>query len=89
MRKHVATLAPPQPTPPLQVFLSLCHMTACLCLGCIISASGWIPIKPLKGRAQLSKVAILAAIFCSTIVMGNASLKWVVQVVVQWVWRLR
>uniref|UniRef100_A0A7S3QMB6 Sugar phosphate transporter domain-containing protein n=1 Tax=Dunaliella tertiolecta TaxID=3047 RepID=A0A7S3QMB6_DUNTE len=58
------------------VFLTLCHMTACMFLGIIISASGWIPVKPLKSRMQLVKVSILAVIFCSTIVLGNASLKY-------------
>lgn len=63
--------------PHAQVFLTLCHMVACLLLGAAFSASGWTPLKPLKSRQQLVKVAVLAAIFCATIVLGNASLKCV------------
>jgi hypothetical protein len=59
----------------VQVFLTLCHMIACFLLGKTIALSGWIPLKRLKSWTQLIKVAVLAGIFCSTIVLGNASLK--------------
>ena len=58
------------------VFLTLCHMTACVVMGLMISTSGWMPLKPLKSRAQFVKICFLSLIFCGTIVLGNASLKY-------------
>lgn len=58
------------------VFLTLCHMVACVGMGLVISASGWMPLKPLKSRIQFGKVFFLSVIFCGTIVLGNASLKY-------------
>mmetsp|Transcript_13757 Transcript_13757/g.29598 ORF Transcript_13757/g.29598 Transcript_13757/m.29598 type:complete len:373 (+) Transcript_13757:157-1275(+) len=59
------------------VFLTLCHMAACVIMGGLIAATGQIPVKPLKSRVQLAKVAVLSVIFCGTIVLGNASLKFI------------
>jgi drug/metabolite transporter (DMT)-like permease len=58
------------------VFLTLCHMMACIVMGLVIHASGWMPLKPLKSRVQFAKVFFLGVIFCGTIVLGNASLKY-------------
>lgn len=58
------------------VFVTLCHQTACLVLGAAVHFSGWIPAKPIKSRAQFSKVVILAIIFCLAIVLGNVSLQY-------------
>ncbi len=56
-----------------QVFLTLSHMTACVLLGALASLA--MPLKPLKSGQQTVKVGLLAFIFCSTILLGNASLQ--------------
>jgi hypothetical protein len=55
--------------------LTLLHMCACsvLCTGVVLS--GTIPRQPLRTTAQLSKVALLSAIFTATIILGNISLQ--------------
>ena len=59
------------------VFLTACHMTACVVIGLLVSATGAMTVAPIKSRKQLTKVVVLAAIFCATIVLGNASLKYI------------
>jgi hypothetical protein len=56
-----------------QVFLTLCHMLACVLLGSAATVA--MPLRPLKSRAQFLKIAMLAVIFCASILMGNASLQ--------------
>lgn len=83
-RRHMR-LRPPRP-PPLApgpaarrqpVFLTLCHMMACCSLAYALSLTRAFPIKPLRSRRQLSKVCLLASIFCVTIVLGNMSLRYI------------
>jgi drug/metabolite transporter (DMT)-like permease len=59
------------------VFLTLCHMLACATLGYVLSLGDWTPIKPLRSKRQLGKVCALSALFCTTIVLGNLSLKYI------------
>jgi hypothetical protein len=59
------------------VFLTACHMTACVVVGLMVSATGVMAVASIKSRKQLTKVVVLAAIFCGTIVLGNASLKYI------------
>ena len=59
------------------VFLTLCHMMACATLGYLLSLGKCTPIKPLRTKKQMSKVCLLASIFCLTIVLGNLSLKYI------------
>lgn len=59
------------------VTLTLCHMIACVCFGLMVSLSGFMPLKPLRSFQQCLKVAVLALIFCLTIVLGNASLQYI------------
>jgi drug/metabolite transporter (DMT)-like permease len=58
------------------VFLTLCHMCACVLVGGIISLSRILPVKPIKSRPQGIKIGILSCIFCFTIVAANASLRF-------------
>ena len=58
------------------VFLTLCHMSACVLMGLVISSSGYMPVARVKSRVQLFKIFFLSIIFCGTIVLGNASLKY-------------
>lgn len=57
--------------------MTLCHMMACATLGYLLSLGKCTPIKPLKNKKQMSKVCLLACIFCLTIVLGNLSLKYI------------
>mmetsp|Transcript_11080 Transcript_11080/g.19253 ORF Transcript_11080/g.19253 Transcript_11080/m.19253 type:complete len:358 (+) Transcript_11080:70-1143(+) len=57
------------------VFLTLCHMIACVLLALV--ASGWQPIAHLKNWRQGMRIAGLSIIFLSTIVLGNASLIYI------------
>jgi len=59
------------------VFLTLCHMLACATLGYVLSLGELTPIRPLRSRRQLGKVCGLSALFCTTIVLGNLSLKYI------------
>ncbi len=60
----------------LTLLPQLCHMSACVGMGFIFSSSGFMPLKPLKSKAQFMKICFLGVIFCATIVLGNASLKY-------------
>jgi drug/metabolite transporter (DMT)-like permease len=59
------------------VFLTLCHMLACATLGYVLSLGELTPIRPLRSRRQLAKVCALSGLFCTTIVLGNLSLKYI------------
>jgi hypothetical protein len=51
-------------------------MTACVILGFLAAqVNPSMALKPVKSKLQFYKVCFLAVIFCSTIVLGNASLK--------------
>lgn len=59
------------------VFLTLCHMLSCVCLGALLSLSRIIPAKQLKSRLQFVKICSLASIFCLSVVCGNISLEYI------------
>lgn len=59
------------------VFLTLCHMLACFTLGVVASLLKLTPLRPLRSRHHLVRVCTLAALFCSTVVLGNLSLKYI------------
>jgi drug/metabolite transporter (DMT)-like permease len=52
-------------------------MLACSSLAYALSAARLFPVRPLRSRRQAGKVALLATIFCVTIVLGNASLRFI------------
>mmetsp|Transcript_26790 Transcript_26790/g.68228 ORF Transcript_26790/g.68228 Transcript_26790/m.68228 type:complete len:345 (+) Transcript_26790:130-1164(+) len=59
------------------VFLTLCHMSACVVMGFVAShIHPSLALKPVRSKQQFYKVCFLAVIFCATIVLGNASLKY-------------
>ncbi|GLC44123.1 hypothetical protein PLESTB_000926600 [Pleodorina starrii] len=41
------------------------------------SATQLLPLKPIKSKQQAYKIVILSAVFCSTVVLGNVSLKFI------------
>lgn len=59
------------------VFLTLCHMVACSVTSYAVAASRLVPLAPLRSRRQLGKVAVLAVVFCLTVVLGNVSLRFI------------
>ncbi|XP_078435477.1 putative sugar phosphate/phosphate translocator At3g11320 [Wolffia australiana] len=59
------------------IFLTMCHMTACSLLSYI--AIAWmklVPIQTLRSRVQFAKIATLSLVFCSSVVSGNISLRY-------------
>ncbi|CAI0475504.1 unnamed protein product [Linum tenue] len=59
------------------IFLTLCHMLACSLLS--YASITWLKIVPLqtiRSGQQLLKISALGLIFCSSIVAGNVSLKY-------------
>jgi drug/metabolite transporter (DMT)-like permease len=59
------------------VFLTLCHMLACSATSYAVAATRLVPLQPIKSRAQLGKIAVLAVVFCLTVVLGNVSLRYI------------
>jgi drug/metabolite transporter (DMT)-like permease len=53
------------------------HMGACSLLTYAAIASGLVPARRVQSRAQLHKIAVLAAIFTATLVLGNISLRFI------------
>ncbi|MQM02611.1 hypothetical protein Taro_035371 [Colocasia esculenta] len=59
------------------VFLTMCHMTACSLLSYV--AIAWlklVPMQTVRSRVQLAKIAALSLVFCSSVVSGNVSLRY-------------
>ena len=59
------------------IFLTMCHMTACSLLSYV--AIAWmkvVPMQPLRSRVQFAKIATLSLVFCSSVVSGNVSLRY-------------
>jgi drug/metabolite transporter (DMT)-like permease len=59
------------------IFLTACHMVACLSLSFAVRASGIAPRQALKSRRHLVKVAVLAVVFVASVVGGNVSLRFI------------
>ncbi|GLI58814.1 hypothetical protein VaNZ11_000580 [Volvox africanus] len=59
------------------VFLTLCHMLASLLIGVLASVCQILPLKPLKSTQQGYKIVVLSGVFCTTVVLGNVSLKFI------------
>ncbi|CAA6669329.1 unnamed protein product [Spirodela intermedia] len=59
------------------IFLTMCHMTACSLLSYI--AIAWmkvVPMQSLRSRVQFAKIATLSLVFCTSVVSGNVSLRY-------------
>jgi len=59
------------------IFLTLCHMMACSLFSYI--AISWLKIVPLqtmRSKSQFLKISALGIIFCSSVVAGNISLRY-------------
>ncbi|XP_031108484.1 probable sugar phosphate/phosphate translocator At3g11320 [Ipomoea triloba] len=59
------------------IFLTMCHMTACSLLSYI--AIAWmkmVPVQTIRSRVQFLKIAALSLVFCTSVVSGNISLRY-------------
>ncbi|GER34953.1 nucleotide-sugar transporter family protein [Striga asiatica] len=59
------------------IFLTMCHMTACSLLSYV--AIAWmkmVPMQTIRSRVQFMKISALSLIFCTSVVSGNISLKY-------------
>ncbi len=59
------------------VFLTLCHMLACVILSTAFSSTQYVPKKSIQSSKQLVKVSLLAAVFAMSVVLGNVSLRFI------------
>lgn len=59
------------------VFLTLCQLVVCSMLGFGCSRCKFFPLRPLRSRGQFVRICILSVLFCTTIVLGNSSLKYI------------
>ncbi|EIE27219.1 TPT-domain-containing protein [Coccomyxa subellipsoidea C-169] len=66
------------------VFLTFCHMLACVILSqashasfLAANASGFVRVQPLQSRVQFYKVSTLATTFLLSVVLGNVALRYI------------
>ena len=59
------------------VFLTFCHMLACVILSTAFSTSKHVPRKSIQSNKQLLKVSLLAIVFAMSVVLGNVSLRFI------------
>ena len=59
------------------VFLTLCHMLACVILSTAFSATNYVPNKSIQSNKQLMKISVLAIVFSMSVVLGNISLRFI------------
>ncbi|XP_073393318.1 probable sugar phosphate/phosphate translocator At3g11320 [Physcomitrium patens] len=59
------------------IFLTMCHMTACALFSYV--AIAWmkvVPLQTIRSRTQFLKIVALSVIFCTSVVSGNISLRF-------------
>lgn len=59
------------------IFLTMCHMSACALFSYV--AIAWmkvVPMQAIRSRSQFIKIAALSVIFCTSVVSGNISLRF-------------
>jgi len=59
------------------IFLTMCHMLSCSFMGYAFSRFSSLPTKSVRGGLVLTKIAVLATVFCLSVVLGNASLRFI------------
>lgn len=59
------------------VFLTLWHMIACTLLSGALAAAHLVPVQHITNARQFGKVAVLALVFCLSVVLGNISLRYI------------
>ena len=53
------------------VFLTLCHMVACVILSTAFGMTHYVPKKSIQSSKQLMKISVLAAVFAMTVVLAT------------------
>lgn len=59
------------------VFLTLCQLVVCSMLGFVCSRRKLFLLHPLRSRGQFVRICILSLLFCTTIVLGNLSPRYI------------
>lgn len=59
------------------VFLTLCHMLACVVLSTAFSTTNAVPRQSIQSSKQLIKISVLAVVFAMSVVLGNISLRFI------------
>ncbi len=59
------------------IFLTMCHMLSCTFMGYAFSRFSSMPAKSVRSGVVLTKIAVLATVFCLSVVLGNASLRFI------------
>ena len=57
--------------------LTLLHMATCSVLCAALSVSRLYALEICRTRTQFTKIALLSAVFCLTVVLGNISLRYI------------
>ena len=57
-------------------FLTMCHMVSCSGLSYGVTTS-CVPRQTIQSMSQMHRIALLAVVFVATIVLGNASLRYI------------
>jgi len=59
------------------VFLTLCHMVSCTCCAYATAALQIVNRQYVRSQKQMGKIALLAVVFCASVVGGNISLRFI------------
>ncbi len=59
------------------VFLTLCHMVACMLMSSAVEAAGIVQRQPIKTTAQFWKIVALSTAFLVAVALGNVSLRFI------------
>ena len=59
------------------IFLTLCHMLACVVLSTAFSTAKGIPSQTISSSRQLIKISVLAVVFAMAVVSGNIALEFI------------
>jgi drug/metabolite transporter (DMT)-like permease len=59
------------------VLLTLLHMATCFLYSAALASCGVVTFQHIQSRRQFVKIAALSAIFTVTIILGNASLRYI------------
>ncbi|RWR76086.1 putative sugar phosphate/phosphate translocator [Cinnamomum micranthum f. kanehirae] len=59
------------------IFLTMCHMSACAIFSYVsIVLMRFVPLQTIRSRSQFLKISALSVVFCSSVVGGNISLRY-------------
>ncbi len=67
----------PHTSPRYPIFLTACHQACGTLMSMFFSTIGCMPRQRITSRKQLYKIAVLATVFCASIVSNNASMRYI------------